>query len=242
MTHNADTPMPHTIILAGGFGTRLRPRLSDKPKVLAPIAGVPFITYQLNWLKAQGVRKATIAVHYLANQIQQFVDEWKDERFNLDCVYESEPLGTGGAVANVIRQRNLKESVIVINGDTIFRFNLSLVVERMKAVNTSALLVAAPQDNVARFGTISIKDSIVKSFHQASGIHKPGIVNGGVYILKTCLFGNLNVHKFSLEYDLFPKLASDGKLNAYLLNEKEGFFDIGTLESFDQICQGNEVW
>ena len=69
---------PHAVILAGGFGTRLKTTLPNSPKSLAPVSGRPFLEYQLDWLKSQGVISITLAIHYLADQIQAFVSGWKD--------------------------------------------------------------------------------------------------------------------------------------------------------------------
>ena len=108
------------IILAGGFGTRLQSVVSDKPKSLAEVSGRPFIEYQLEWLMQQGIRDVTLAVHHMASQLQTFTEQWSNEKLRLHTVYEQDPLGTGGALVNVIQQRKMIGKVLVINGDTLF--------------------------------------------------------------------------------------------------------------------------
>ena len=91
----------NAIILAGGFGTRLRSRVKDTPKPLTLIGGRPFLERQLEWLADQGVDHVVLAVHYLAEQVIDFALSRKDLSPKLTVVREDEPLGTGGAVRNV---------------------------------------------------------------------------------------------------------------------------------------------
>jgi D-glycero-alpha-D-manno-heptose 1-phosphate guanylyltransferase len=227
--------MDNAIILAGGFGTRLRSVVSDRPKALAEVSGKPFIEYQLEWLLKQGVKQVTIATHYMADQLQEFVNQWQEKGLVLDTVYEDEPLGTGGAVANVINKKEIIGKVLVINGDTLFNFSLKPVIKYMKNRKESVVLVASRLSDVHRFGTIIVENGYVKSFQQATGKHEAGIVNGGAYIVESDLFRE-KIEPFSLEYDLFPLLTSNMQLLAYLVDKSEGFIDIGTPESYRNIC------
>lgn len=228
--------MPHAIILAGGFGTRLQSRVSDRPKALAEVAGKPFLQYQLDWLIKQGVTDVSLATHYMADQLEEFVADWNDERLRICCVREQRPLGTGGAVANVIAEQSLGKKVLVLNGDTVFRFSLNAALDVFEMYQTPAMLVAQWRNDVSRYGEVIIENGYVKSFDQASGINRPGTVNGGAYLLNSNLFTAKEVKPLSLEKEIFPVLAAQGELCAYVVSEDEGFFDIGTPESYIEIC------
>jgi|SaaInlLV_10m_DNA_3_1039740.scaffolds.fasta_scaffold18581_1 D-glycero-alpha-D-manno-heptose 1-phosphate guanylyltransferase len=227
------------IILAGGFGTRLQSVVSDKPKSLAEVSGRPFIEYQLEWLMQQGIRDVTLAVHHMASQLQTFTEQWSNEKLRLHTVYEQDPLGTGGALVNVIQQRKMIGKVLVINGDTLFKFSLKPAVELSQSNVEPVILIASEIQDVSRFGTITMKDIYVNSFHQATGEHKSGIVNSGAYIVDSDFFMKKEIHPFSLEHDLFPKLAYKRKLLAYVVDSTEGFFDIGTPDSYREICKNS---
>ena len=228
--------LPHVLILAGGFGTRLRPVVSDRPKILAEVSGRPFIEHQLDWLIKQGITRVTFAVHYMADQIIRFIENWNDARLVLDYVVEDEPLGTGGAIANFVQKNKIRGNILVINGDTIFRFSLQPIMLLMETCKTKSLLVASVKKNVSRFGTLIIQGNIVQSFHQATGIKTAGLVNSGVYLMDSSLFSTIKIHPFSLEHEFFPLLAAKGELTAHVVDESEGFFDIGTPESYKKIC------
>ena len=233
--------MIQAIILAGGFGTRLHSRVVDLPKALAPVRGKPFLVYQLEWLKSQGISKVALAVHHLAEHLKAFVEAWTDTDLELECVYESEPLGTGGAVANVVQQLKLNGNILVMNGDTEFRFSLRPAISRAEEGKCDAMLIAAYHNDVSRYGAITVLDGRVHSFHQAMGIHESGIVNGGMYLFNAELFGRQPLHAFSLEYDLFPKLVKQERLHAYVVTAQESFFDIGTPDAYDEIIKKGGV-
>ena len=228
--------IPHALILAGGFGTRLKSVVPDQPKALANVLGKPFIVYQLEWLIEQGITHVTLAVHHLAGQLQSFVREWSDKRLVIDYVYEDEPLGTGGAIANAVLKQKIKGKILVINGDTLFQFSLKKALLLMSNTTELALLFASEKKDIACFGSITVEDNYATSFHQATEIHKPGLVNGGAYLLDVALFKNMKIRPFSLEYEFFPSLINQRKLLVYVLSKKENFFDIGTPESYRQIC------
>ena len=84
-------------ILAGGLGTRLRPALDDRPKVLAPVSGRPFLTYLLDMLQAASVRRVVLLTGYKGEQVEAALGGYYQ---GMTLVYsaESSPLGTGGAL------------------------------------------------------------------------------------------------------------------------------------------------
>ena len=114
--------MKTLLVLAGGFGTRLRSLVSDVPKPLAPVLGRPFIEYLTkNWIN-QGVSEFVFLLHYEAHKIQTILNLMSRNReFSMatfKVLIENKPLGTGGAVMNAIDLLNLKESFLVANADT----------------------------------------------------------------------------------------------------------------------------
>ena len=239
MASNDHQTLTEAVILAGGFGTRLKSVVSDRPKALAELSGRPFIEFQLEWLIQQGITNVTIAVHHMAEQLQAFVEQWDNKKINLSTVYEHEPLGTGGALVNVIREKEIKGNVLVINGDTLFKFSLAPVMKFLQPMIEPALMIASMQEDVSRFGTITVDNGYVRSFRQATGQHKPGLVNGGAYLMDSDLFNTTPIKPFSLEHDCFPSLVSQNKLLVYVVDESGGFYDIGTPEAYKQICTEN---
>lgn len=224
------------LILCGGFGTRLRARVADRPKALAPVRGRPFLAYQLDWLAANGISEVALAAGYLGDQLDEFVRDWRDDRLALAVVRESEPLGSGGAIVNAVKARKVStERLIVLNGDTLLNFDIAPLLRQHLESGAQATLVVNEVDDIARFGTVDLDGNRVRGFHQPSGLHAPGVVNAGVYVLEHAQITSLPDGTFSIERDCFPQLAAEGRLFAYRLPAGHSFFDIGTPEAFDLI-------
>ena len=109
------------VILAGGFGTRLRGVVKDLPKPLAPINGIPFLEYLLLSWRSQGITHFIFSLHYQADLIIEYVESVRDTILNgckFSFVIEDTPLGTGGAIIKVINDLNLTDFFYLANADT----------------------------------------------------------------------------------------------------------------------------
>ena len=102
------------IILAGGLGTRLRSAVPDLPKCMAPINGVPFISYLIDNLINEGVTKFIFSLGYKSELFISLLEE-KLPMKNYLIVIEDEPLGTGGAIKLACKKAN-DENAIALNG------------------------------------------------------------------------------------------------------------------------------
>ena len=110
------------IVLAGGFGTRLKECLNDIPKPLAPIGGSPFICLVLDYLYANGVHKAVISTGYLAEKIENTIGN-RYKGMDIDYSREDSPLGTGGGIKKALAKCT-EDDVVVVNGDSFFDVDL----------------------------------------------------------------------------------------------------------------------
>ncbi len=121
MTTSSD--VTQAAVLAGGLGLRLRPAVPDLPKVLAPVAGRPFLAHVLDRLRLHGIRRVVLCVGYRAEEIAAYFRDGSD--FGLDIRYslEDAPLGTGGAVR--LAQRFLDHTFLLLNGDTLVDLNFA---------------------------------------------------------------------------------------------------------------------
>ena len=108
--------MHEAIVLAGGFGTRLREVLPDLPKPMAPVAGRPFLEILLTSLADKGFSRVVLSLGYMADKI---ITYFGNSFTGLDLIYvvEDEPLGTGGAVRLALSQC-LQDHIYILNGDT----------------------------------------------------------------------------------------------------------------------------
>jgi len=221
------------IILAGGFGTRLREVIGkDIPKPMAPVNGKPFLEYLLTYLDKWGVDRVILASGYKHEVIEEyFGDRYKSQ----EIVYsrEEEPLGTGGAVKKALEYVN-GFSCYVINGDTFFDVNLWKMANAFKAKEAVSMMALRKMDDVSRYGIVKIDlDNKITDFKEKGSETGMGFINGGTYILQRKAFLELNLpEKFSLETDYFEKYYS--KQAIFGVRCYSFFLDIGIPEDYEE--------
>jgi NDP-sugar pyrophosphorylase family protein len=229
MIHSSDAPdekdpQLRAFVLCGGLGTRLRSVLSDRPKSMAPVAGVPFLQLLLEDLKAQGIGDVILGTGYLADQVEAFFRD--GEKFGLRVRYsrEDEPLGTGGAIK--LAEPLLSEPTLVLNGDSYVEWNLAATRDLFARKDASVVMILQAVPDVARYGSVAIEpDGRVTDFVEKGKRAGAGLINAGVYLVRKEIVAGLPTGvAVSLERDVFPGLLS-GKV--YGLVSEGLFIDIG---------------
>lgn len=222
------------LVLAGGFGTRLRSAVADVPKPLAPVAGRPYLYYLLESWVSQGVREFIFLLHHQAGLIEDFLQSEATAGLLQGCkvrtVTEAKPMGTGGAVANAVHQLHLKECFLVANADTWLGAGIASL------ASTPVPAIAVVQvENTERYGRVEIIANRIAAFAEKQDSAGPGWINAGMYHLDAALFATWNGEPFSLERDLFPPLAAAGQLHALPLQTE--FIDIGIPADYFRFCR-----
>ncbi len=221
------------IILAGGFGTRLKTVVNDVPKPMAPINGVPFLSYQLNYLKRFGISHVVLSVGYMHEKIMEF---YKNEFNGIKITYviENEPLGTGGGIRKGIEECDDK-AVFALNGDSFFDIDLDKLQQFHDFKNASFSLALRKVENASRYGNIEInRENEIVQFQEKSDTPEAGLINAGIYILEPTLYlKHTPAHtKFSIEKDLFEKELQTLPIYGF---EFDGYFiDIGIPEDYNK--------
>lgn len=199
------------IVLAGGFGKRLKPLTDTTPKAMLPIKGKPILLWQMEWLRSQGINEFVLCVGYLKETVRDYFGDGSRFGVRVDYVYEDEPLGTGGALNRARDHFPAEDLFFAFNGDIISNITLSDIRQRCEETNaTGALaLVQLPSP----FGVVTTtNDDQIESF-----VEKPRLadhwVNAGIYCLHPSIADYLP-EIGSVETDVFPLLASEGKLVA----------------------------
>ena len=217
------------IILAGGLGTRLRSAVPDLPKCMAPINGVPFISYLIDNLINEGVTNFIFSLGYKSELFISLLEE-KLPMKNYLIVIEDEPLGTGGAIKLACKKAK-DENVIALNGDSLFKVILKELIQFHLEKKSRCTLALKPMQNFERYGSVEI-DAVQKinSFKEKQFITK-GCINGGVYAIEVASFLQKSLEdKFSMEQDYLEKYSGEGNFYGFI---QEGYFiDIGIPEDF----------
>ncbi len=218
-----NSKITEAIVLAGGFGTRLASVVSDVPKCLAPINGIPFLDFVLQYGFKQGIKKFILSVGYKKELIIDFIAS-KNYEFEVCFCEEDEPLGTGGAI-----QKSLSicdtNYVLALNGDTLFEYQL----DNVELSDCSIFL--KPMKDFDRYGSVEIDNNCrIKSFKEKQKIEE-GLINSGVYVIdKNNLLDLALPEKFSFEKDYLERYVST--LNFIGLPLDAYFIDIGIPQDF----------
>ena len=219
-------PLPQeAIVLAGGFGTRLRAVVSDVPKPLAPVAGRPFLLWLLDGLARQNITRVILATGYMGELIR---DRLGDTHAGMSLVHvrEETPLGTGGALFAALSQAT-SDRAYVLNGDTWLGVALAPLAEDTPAADL--VLAVRPVADRARYGSVVVDGNRVLGLEE-KGPSGPGLVNAGVYLVRRDLPARCPMPSaFSLEAEI---LSKPGNLNIRAFRTEAPFLDIGTLEDF----------
>jgi D-glycero-D-manno-heptose 1,7-bisphosphate phosphatase len=213
---------------------------AETPKCLQPVAGRPFLDHLIWNLRRQGVRRVVLATGRLHEAIEAHVGD--GSAFGVEAVYarEPEPLGTAGAVA-LGAQLLADEFALACNGDSLFDVNqLDLALHLRRAPDAYVALALRSEPDAARYGSVVLDaDGRIASFAE-KGAAGEALVNGGVYCARTSWLQSLPVAPASLEHDVFPALAADGRLLGVV---RDGFFtDMGTPESLAAAQEAVAAW
>lgn len=219
------------VVLAGGFGTRLRSVISDLPKPLAPVNGHPFLHYVFAHLKKHGLQHVVLSVGYMHEKIQEhFGNEYLG--MNVSYAIEHEALGTGGGIR--LGMELCKDAhVLAMNGDTLYEVPLTEMFDQHLGGSCDATLAMRKVEDGSRYGTLQLEGKRITAFREKSPEHTgPHLINGGVYAMRRKSFMGLTQpkEKFSIEYDYFGKYADKMLLNGFDCDAY--FIDIGIPEDY----------
>jgi D-glycero-alpha-D-manno-heptose 1-phosphate guanylyltransferase len=223
---------PDIIILAGGLGTRLKDSVKNLPKAMAPVNGRPFLEYQFDFISHFGFRKVILSTGYLSSSISDYFGN-KYRNLELEYSIEQEPLGTGGAIKlafNFVKSPN----ALILNGDTLFRINLDLFFQKHIQNLANVSIALRKVEDASRYGFVECNEiGGIIAFHEKSSNPYPGLINGGIYLIKSKYFRNLHLpEKFSLEKDMFEKMVDLESYKAHIFNDY--FLDIGIPSDYER--------
>lgn len=215
------------IVLAGGFGTRLRSVINDVPKPMAPINNIPFLEVLLATLESKGFSRIVLSVGYMADAITEYFGSCYNG-MKIDYAIENEPLGTGGAV-KLAMQYISSEYVFIFNGDTFVDIEVESLELLWKKVE-SPIIVGKSIDDTSRYGRLLIENDILKGFTE-KGVSGEGVINAGCYVLSSDILNRFPLGiNFSLEQDFIVKYIEN--LNFHIFLTKGLFIDIGIPEDY----------
>lgn len=221
------------LVLAGGFGTRLRPLSCTRPKMLFPVANQALLDWTLKNLSEGGVDTAILAVNYMAEAL---VRHFGPTKFDLGIIYsrEERPLGTGGPIKRAADMLQDGESFLVLNGDVISDIDYKRLVDFHRREGGIATIALYQVPDPSRYGAVQLdgEGRILRFVEKPEPGRAPSnLVNAGIYVLDRKVLDYIPEGRpVSTENEVFPVLAKEGVLYGY---EARGLWvDIGVPEDY----------
>lgn len=193
------------VILAGGYGKRLRPLTDTIPKPLVEVAGKPILEWQVEWLTKCGIDSFVFLTGYLKEKVMEYVDSKKDEvGIKVAYSFEESPLGTGGALKNARKLLQGDESFVMLNGDNITNIDI----RKLSLDGNIAAIALVPLRST--YGITRLDGDRIVKFDE-----KPILpdywMNSGVYLMSGKIFDYLP-DAGNMESTTFVELSGKGAL------------------------------
>lgn len=230
--HNIVTPppLPNTLlIMAGGFGRRLRPHTNEKPKPMLPVAGRPMLQHIIERAADEGFVNFVLCVFYLGHLIEDYFEDGGKWGINISYIRETEPLGTAGALS--LLNPVPSDPVLVTNGDVLTDIRYREVLQFHMAHRADATMAIRPFEWQHPFGVVQTDGVKIVSIEEKP-IYRT-YVNAGIYVLNQ---GVLELLRHQEHCDMPTLFARARELNmctnAYPIHED--WMDVGRAEDLER--------
>jgi NDP-sugar pyrophosphorylase family protein len=227
--------MTKAMVLAGGLGTRLRPLTEDRPKCMVPLSGRPLLDWTLRWLRGCGVRECVINLHYFPDKVRNFVGDGSQYGLRVYYSYESELLGTAGAVKKVADF--FDEPFYVIYSDNFSQWKISKLKIAHERHNALATVAVHWREDVTQSGMVELDHENKVLFL----VEKPKpenvtshYVSAGFFYLSPKVLDYIPEGKVcDFAFDVFPAMIRAGEA-IYAVKMEDPIIGIDTKESYRQ--------
>jgi D-glycero-D-manno-heptose 1,7-bisphosphate phosphatase len=224
-------------ILIGGKGTRLGDAVANTPKPLLNVCGRPFVEHVMLNLRRFGFNDFVLLAGYQSEVVH---DKYSVQspftralNATVTVVVEPYPMGTGGALKYA--REHLQDEFLLLNGDSIFDFNyldLSNCARDSEPDNWLCRVALLAVENADRYGFVDLDGPRIQRFREKPEKPESGLINSGVYWMKSDILDYVEDVPCSLEQAVFPRIAGDGRLVGRVY---AGYFiDIGIPEDLER--------
>ena len=216
------------LLMAGGFGTRLKPLTNGTPKPMLVVGDKPIIEHNIDRLIKFGIKEFYISVKYLKEQIINYFGDGSAKGINITYIEEKEPLGTIGALSKINSIDN--KTLLIMNSDLLTDLNFESFYKDFTRLNSKMLVLSIPYNVNIPYAVLESEDNNVKSF-----IEKPTYTyysNGGIYLLSFSIKNKIPKETFYNATDLMEGLIKENALSHY--THKGYWLDIGNPKDFEQ--------
>lgn len=217
------------VLMAGGFGKRLRPLTETTPKPLLPVGTRPLLEITIEHFIAQGFKDFLISVNYLAEMVIKHFGNGERWDANISYLTEDEPLGTAGALSLMAQKPT--RPIIVMNGDLLTTANFGALIAFHETQMADITVCARPYLHKVPYGVLELENHRVKSVKEKPDYK--ALVSGGIYVLSPAIVASLEAGAYLDMPDLIQSvLDRGGHVAAYTIDEY--WIDIGRIEDLER--------
>ncbi|MCH8012539.1 MAG: NTP transferase domain-containing protein [Candidatus Marinimicrobia bacterium] len=225
------------IILAGGFGKRLQFISQGIPKALLPIGNKVFLDKIFGNIFKLNIDHIYLSLYYKPELFEAYLRSSSYSN-RIKPIIEPKPLGTGGAIKYVVESTSISSPFFAINGDTLSNLNLGKMKIAFDESGYDIMVGVSYINNASRYGTVKFEgDRLIDFIEKGSALS--GWINNGHYIMNKDVLNDISVGEFSIEFDVFPKLTSDGRIGVFPVIDDD-FIDIGIPEDYQRLLKRNK--
>ena len=215
-------------LMAGGFGTRLKPLTDTCPKPLLKVGGKPILETVLNSFIKAGFQNFYISTHYLPQMIRDYFGDGEQWGISIHYIHESIPLGTGGALG-LLPKDLPKLPIFLINGDVLTKINFEEVLNYHNKNNACATMCVREYEYKVPFGVVESDGSHIKSMVEKP-IHRFH-VNAGIYVISPEIVGSVEKNEV---IDMPTLLERHLHKRVLMFPFHEYWLDIGRMDDFNK--------
>jgi NDP-sugar pyrophosphorylase family protein len=227
-----------SVILVGGLATRLRPVTEKIPKSMIKICEKPFLEYQIELLKDNGVFDIVLCLGCLGFQIKEYFRDGK--RFGVEIKYSEDGeklLGTAGALKKA--ERYLKDQFFLLYGDSYLPYDYEDIKKYLNQQDLPVMMVIHKNENRFDRSNVVVENGRIKVYDKKNQTKDMVYIDSGLSVLRKEVLGIIPESSFCDLEKLYQKLIEEEKLAAY--ETKQRFFEIGSfagLEEFENLIKG----
>jgi NDP-sugar pyrophosphorylase family protein len=216
---------PQIVVLAGGLATRLGELSKNQPKSMIKINNKPFLQYQLELFKKNGITRVLLCLGYLGEQIEKYFGTGSRFGMNIKYSYENKPLSTAGAIKNA--GLLLDDEFFTIYGDSYVFLDFRDIYNYFHSKNKQALMTVYKNDNLYDSSNTVIQDEFVLKYNKHQKTSDMTYIEYGVNLFRKEILSKIPEDSYYELGDVFNSLIKDKELLAYQV--KERFYEIGSL-------------
>lgn len=220
-------------IMAGGFGTRLRPLTDNCPKPMLRVGDKPMLEHLINQFRALGFHDFYISTHYMPEIIHTHFGDGRKWNINITYIHESTPLGTGGALG--LLPKDLPElPLIMMNGDVLTKVDFKRLLEHHESNDFDATMCVREIEHKVSFGVVESENDLITAM-----VEKPTYryhINTGIYVLSPECVASVEPNtKVDLPTLLAQRMTQEEKVGIY--TSYDYWLDIGQMADYQKAQQ-----